>query len=189
MDPIHRNFPHEIETERLLLRCPLPGDGPALATAVAASLPELRAWMPWAMVEPSAETSETYARRGYARFITREDLPLVILHKASGAIIGGSGLHRIDWEVPRFEIGYWLQTSYTGQGYMTEAVTALSHFAFHTLGAKRVEIRCDANNGRSIAVARRCGYPLEATLRQESRHHASGELRDTLIFARTAANE
>lgn len=185
MNAIHRDFPHRFESERLIIRCPQPGDGPAMAAAVAASLEELRLWLPWAMDEPSAGASESYARRGYARFITREDLPLVVLHKASGAIIGGSGLHRIDWEVPRFEIGYWLHTGYTGQGYMTEAVTAITHFAIHTLGARRVEIRCDARNERSVAVARRAGFTLEATLRQEQRHHLTGELRDTLIFART----
>jgi RimJ/RimL family protein N-acetyltransferase len=189
METILRDFPHEIETERLLIRPPQPGDGLALSTAVAASLEELRAWMPWAMVEPSAEISEAYARRGYARFISREDLPLMVLHKTNGAIIGGSGLHRIDWDVPRFEIGYWLQTSYTGQGYMTEAVTAISDFAFTVLGAKRVEIRCDALNKRSAAVARRVGYTLEATLHRESRHHVSHTLRDTLIFVRTVNDE
>lgn len=141
------------------------------------------------MADPSAESSEAYARRSHAHFLTREDLPLMVLHKASGAIIGGSGLHRIDWEVPRFEIGYWLQTSYTGQGYMTEAVTAVSNFAFNTLGAKRVEIRCDARNQRSAAVARRAGYVLEATVRQEMRHHLSHELRDTLIFARIVPDD
>lgn len=189
MEAIHRNFPHEIETERLLLRCPLPGDGPAVATAVTASLDELRRWMPWAMAEPSAETSEAYARRGHANFLLREDLPLVVLHKASGVIIGGSGLHRIDWDVPRFEIGYWLHSGYTGQGYMTEAVKALADFAFDTLGARRVEIRCDAENQRSAAVARRAGFTLEATLRQEQRHHLNHKLRDTLIFARIVPDD
>ncbi len=91
-------------------------------------------------------------------------------------------MHRIDWDVPRFEIGYWVRTSLQGQGYITEAVNGISKFAFEQLKAERMEIRCDARNERSAAVARRAGYTLEAKLRRESRA-PDGSLRDTLIFA------
>jgi RimJ/RimL family protein N-acetyltransferase len=86
--------------------------------------------------------------------------------------------------VPRFEIGYWLHSDYTGRGLATEAVVALADFAFETLEAQRVEIRCDAGNERSAALARRAGFPLEATLHNHERRHLTDELRDTLIFAR-----
>jgi RimJ/RimL family protein N-acetyltransferase len=42
-----------IETRRLLLRRWEPADAPLLKQAIDASLPELRAWMPWAISEPS----------------------------------------------------------------------------------------------------------------------------------------
>jgi hypothetical protein len=72
---------------------------------------------------------------------------------------------------------------FSGQGYITEAMRGITHFAFETLGARRMEIRCDARNVRSIAVAERSGYALEATLH---RHMVTpdGALRDTLIFSR-----
>ncbi|MCB8984563.1 MAG: GNAT family N-acetyltransferase [Ardenticatenaceae bacterium] len=188
MEPILRDFPHQIETERLLIRCPLPGDGAALATAVRESLPELRPWLPWAMHEPTAEDSEANVRRGYARFLSREDLWLLLLLKETNTIIGGSGLHRIEWDIPKFEIGYWLGTPYTGHGYMTEAVAAIADFALTTLGAMRVEIRCDALNERSAAVARRLNFVHEGTLRCDRRNHLTHELRDTMIFARIAGD-
>lgn len=186
MKPILRDFPHQIETDRLLIRCPLPGDGPALAEAIAVSLPELRPWLPWAMTDPTAEGCEANVRRGYARFVNREDLWLMVLLKETQTMIGGSGLHRIDWDVPKFEIGYWISTPYAGQGYVTEAAAAVADFAFQTLGARRVEIRCDAQNARSAAVARRLQFPLEGTLRHNLRHHLTHDLRDTLVFAKTA---
>ena len=109
----------------------------------------------------------------------------MLLLKESDTIIGSSGLHRIDWSVPKFEIGYWLCTSHSGKGYMTEAVNGISAFAFEQLGAKRVEIRCDILNERSAAVARRTGFLHEGTLKAEARHHLTNELRDTMIFAKT----
>lgn len=184
MEPILRDFPDKFNTERLTIRCPMPGDGPPLYEAVIESLAEIRPWLPWAMGNQTIEQTEANVRRGYARFLNREDLWLLLFLKDTDICIGGSGLHRIDWEVPKFEIGYWLRTSYVGQGYMTEAVAGITDFAFETLGAKRVEIRCDALNERSASVARRLNFEHEGTLHQESRHHISGKLRDTLIFAK-----
>jgi RimJ/RimL family protein N-acetyltransferase len=189
MEPILKDFPQSFSSERLTIRCPLPGDGLALYEAVQESLDELRLWLPWAMGEQTIEKTEANVRRGHTRFLNREDLWLLLFLKDSNVCIGGSGLHRIDWEVPKFEIGYWLRTSYTGQGYMTEAVARITEFAFDTLGAKRVEIHCDALNERSAAIPRRLNFTLEGRLRNESRHHASGKLRDELIFAKIAADE
>ncbi len=186
MEAILRDFPHSFDTARLTIRCPLPGDGEALNTAVLASLDELRPWMPWAKNAPTLADSESYVRNAHASFLKREDLPLLLFLKGTNTLIGGSGLHRMDWSVPRFEIGYWLRTGYTHQGYMSEAVAAITDFAFYTLGAKRVEIRCDANNVRSAAIPQRLGFTLEGTLRHTDRHHETNELRDTLVFAKIA---
>lgn len=109
---------------------------------------------------------------------------MMLILKATDTIIGGSGLHRIDWNVPKFEIGYWVRSSYAGQGYITEAVTGITSFAFNTLGARRVEIRCDVKNVRSSAVARRAGFALECTTHNDARDHF-GLLRSTHIFTRT----
>ncbi|MCB8945590.1 MAG: GNAT family N-acetyltransferase [Ardenticatenaceae bacterium] len=188
-DPILREFPYSLETERLLIRGPLPGDGKMVRATVLESQNELKQWLPWAVDIPDDEAYEANIRRGHTRFLNREDLWLMILLKDTGVIIGGSGLHRIDWDVPKFEIGYWLGTPYTGKGYMTEAVEAISNFAFTVLGAMRVEIRVDSNNHKSIAIPKRLGFALEATLRNEARHHVTNELRDTLIFAKVRVEE
>lgn len=187
MKPVLRDFPEEIVTERLLIRAPRPGDGPELRAAVTDSWDELKRWMPWATGElPGEEYYEARVREGRAKFLLRDDLTLLLFTKGTSLLVGSSGLHRINWDVPRFEIGYWVRTPYAGQGYITEAVRGIAGFAFETLGARRVEIRCDALNERSAAVARRAGFELEATLHNEDRHHLTGDLRDTLVFARMA---
>jgi hypothetical protein len=45
--PILMDFPESFETERLLIRSPLPGDGHELHAAVRESIDELTPWMPW----------------------------------------------------------------------------------------------------------------------------------------------
>ncbi|MEO8396293.1 MAG: GNAT family protein [Chloroflexota bacterium] len=175
--------PEQFETERLIIRMPQAGDGKAINDAIRESLEELRPWMPWARVVPSVAESETFAREAALRFRNREDLPLHLFRKSDGLYLGGSGLHNIAWDVPRFEIGYWIRSSAVGQGYVTEAVKGITDFAFSKLDAVRIEIRCDARNQRSAAVALRAGFILEARLQKESRD-PNGGLRDTLIFTR-----
>lgn len=180
-NPILLDLPGEFESDRLLIRAPRPGDGAAMHPAKRESIHELRPWMPWAQADPDPDEDEQVVRQMAAKWLTREELPMLLWRKADGAFLGGSGLHRIDWGVPRFEIGYWLRTSATGQGYMTEAVRRITRFALDDLGAQRIEIRCDANNIPSAAVAERAGYTLEARFRHHDRS-VEGDLRDTLIY-------
>ncbi|MEE8391330.1 MAG: GNAT family protein [Anaerolineae bacterium] len=182
VNPILLDFPDSFETERLTIRSPMPGDGVELQAAVAESIDDLRPWMPWAKEIPTVEEEEIAVRKGRARFLTRADLWLLLFLKGTRTLVGGSGLHRMDWDVPSFEIGYFARSRFAGQGYITEAVRGVTRFAFETLGARRVKIRCDACNERSQQVAERAGFELEATLR----NHAvavDGELRDTLIYS------
>jgi RimJ/RimL family protein N-acetyltransferase len=182
-NPILFDFPDHFETERLLIRAPKAGDGVPIHAAIQESLESLQPWMPWATADETVEELETFLRTMAARFTLREDLPLMLWRKSDGLYVGGSGLHRMDWRVPRFEIGYWVRTSLEGQGYITEAVNGITQFAFEVLGAERIEIRCDALNERSAAVARRTGYTLEGKLRRDSLN-TQGQLRDSLIFSK-----
>lgn len=181
--PVLRDFPEAFETERLIIRTPRPGGGKELNTAVCETIESLQEWMPWATPVPTVEQSEEYCRLAYSKYIARTDIPLNLFLKDDTTYVGGSGLHPKDWQVPSFEIGYWCRKKFEGQGYITEAVQAITRFGFETMGAKRIQIRCDSRNLRSRRVAERAGYQLEAELRNDSTA-TDGSLRHTLVFAR-----
>lgn len=182
---ITRDLPEKFETRRLRIRPPLPGDGAEKRRAVAESLANLKPWLHWAQRVPTPEESEEAVRRARAAFLARTDLSMLLFDKESGELVGGSGLHRIQWEIPKFEIGYWCRASYEGHGYITEAVRGIAGFAFELLGARRLEICCHHLNRRSAAVAERAGFRLEAELRDDQLS-ADGRLGNTLIYAMLA---
>jgi RimJ/RimL family protein N-acetyltransferase len=184
MDPKLLEIPKSIETARLTLRAPRPGDGPAVNEAIRESAAELQPWMPWAEPLPTVEQTESHTRASMAKFLTREDLHYRFYLKGSETFVGSASLVRIVWDVPKFEIGYWVRTRFAGRGYVTEAAGCLMRLAFETLGARRVEIRCDGRNVRSARIAERLGFALEGVLKNECRDHRGG-LRDTRIYART----
>lgn len=182
VSPLLLDIPDFIESERLLIRALRFGDGKQLNEAYLESIQELKPWMIFAQQKQSIAETEEYVRRASISYLERSDMPMLIFLKGTNELVGATGLHRIKWEIPRFEIGYWVRTSMQGKGYVTEAVRSLTDFAFSTLGAKRVEIRCDARNDRSKRVAERVGFTLEAHLRQFTRN-VKGELADELVFA------
>jgi RimJ/RimL family protein N-acetyltransferase len=192
MDPLLIDVPERIETERLVLRMPRRGDGATVNAAVCLSQAELAPWMPWAGAMPTLEESETHCRRQHGKFILREDFVMLIFARradgSEGEFLGGTGLHRIDWTLRRFEIGYWRKTGCEGRGIVTEAAGAMARLAFDVLGARRVEIRMDDNNERSWKVAERAGFTLEAVLRFDAATPL-GEPRSTRVYARVRGAE
>lgn len=185
MSAILLDFPTEFTTDRLLIRLPLPGDGQVVYEAIKASIQELKPWMPFAQKDQTVEETEENIRGAHAKFLLREDLRFLIFDKQDGTFIGSTGLHRINWEIPKFEIGYWVDSRYAKQGYITEAIEGLTNFAFRELNAKRVEIRCDDLNINSKKVAMRLGFVLEGTLKNDDLAVDNSTLRDTCIFAKT----
>lgn len=188
MSILLKDIPERFETRRLLMRPPEAGDGPEVNRAVADSFSELKPWMDWAQEMPSVEFSETWVRSAHVEYLSRRELPLLLYEKASGDLVGASGFVRPDWHVPKVEIGYWCRTPFAGRGYITEAVAALTRFAFDELAMARVEIRMDDLNVRSWRVAERLGFRREGTLMADARNN-DGELRNTRIYAANSIDE
>ncbi len=176
-------LPEQLETERLIVRVARPGDGPVFNQAIHDSHAELAPWLGWVTPAPSLAESEFSCRRAYARFLLNEDLMAFFFLKDGGDLVGGSGLHKADWNLRCFEVGYWGRTKYAGQGYMTEGVRALTEHALSQLQAARVFLTTDEQNTASWRLAERAGFSLEGTLRNE-RFNLQGKLRNTRVYAR-----
>jgi RimJ/RimL family protein N-acetyltransferase len=174
-----------LQGERVLVRPLLDSDASGVFQAIDESRTYLMPWMPWAESHRSIEDSLRYIRQSQAQWILRERLPVGIFDIDIGTFVGGSGLERIDWQLRRFEIGYWLRADAQGHGYVQETVQLLTRLAFDDLAANRVEIRMDPRNDRSERVAKRLGFVFEGTLRNSMFDHATGGPADRHIYALT----
>jgi ribosomal-protein-serine acetyltransferase len=177
-----------ILTPRLLIRPPKLGDEVALNAAIVESYETLRRNMAWAKTCPSLEDSTALVLLSVENWVHKKEqepwLPLYIFDRHSEEFIGATGFHHYNWDIPSLETGYWIRDSKTGSGLMTEAVNALTRYAFEVLKVKRMTITCDADNLRSKAIPERLGYELEGRLKFHRRKPLTNELSDTLIFSR-----
>jgi len=188
MKPILMNLPMPIITPRLLIRPTQVNDGRGVNTAILESYEELHRFMDWAKTKPSIGDSEEQVRLAAANWILKKNeepwLQLFIYDKTTGEFIGGTGYHHIIWEIPSVETGYWIRNSRAKQGLMTEAINAITQYAFKQLGVKRIAITCDLDNRRSQKIPEQLNYTLEATLKSNRKKPITGEISDTLVYAK-----
>jgi len=182
--PILIDLPMPIETPRLRIQPRFIGEGAIINPVVNRNLEHLKVWMPWAQEIQSLEESETHCRESFTQFISREEIVLSIYRKEDDALIGSTGFHDPNWKLRSFEIGYWIAKEYEGQGFISETVNALTRYAFEVLKARRLEIRCDEKNGRSLSVMTRVGFEVEGTLRNSGFAANGIDLRNTVITSR-----
>jgi RimJ/RimL family protein N-acetyltransferase len=181
-NPILFDLPMPIRTPRLILRNPLPGDGAFLHEAKLETWDMLNRWMPWAKETGTVDDDEIIIREAYARFIKREDMMIFGFEADTGKLVLSSGLHRFDWEVRRFEIGYWVRKSAQGKGYATECANALTRYAFGVLGASAVAIDVAEGNEASMAVVNKLGFEKEGVLRKSNKL-PGGEIADHHVWS------
>lgn len=139
----------------------------------------LGAWLAW--VETTRREADTAA---FLRRVEREHAlgtSFVFGLVEEGRLLGLVGLHGVFGAAG--EIGYWLHAEAEGRGRMLRAVRALVAWAERGLELKRIVIRCEPENLRSLAIPRRLGFIQEGRLRAGSPEHPG---RDILVHSRLA---
>ena len=183
-------FAQVIETPRMWLRCPLPGDGDALYQCVQQTLAQLQTWpdsLPWALNPQSPDISEYYCQTCYAAWVMGLRWPLLMWDKDTAQLAGSVGFHQINHDTQTWELGYWCSQPYQGQGRMTEAVSVLTAYVREHWPQVRMLCRIDTRNLASLRVVQKTGFswdktePLvsESGLSYQVQHHVLGRALQT----------
>ena len=168
----------ELQTERLILRAPVPEDAKALAPMYAD--PEVMRYVGDGRTLTRADT-ELSVRRMIDRWNEDGFGLYTTIRQHDGAVIGRVGIliwNSETWEPTtraqasgptEVEVGYTLGRDYWGQGYATEAAGAVRDFALNGLGAERVIALIIHGNTASENVARKLGLEYERDIKLSRR--------------------
>jgi RimJ/RimL family protein N-acetyltransferase len=181
------HLPEQFESERLTIRAPRVRDAAEIHAAVVESREMLMPWIRWARYESSVEGRKGHLRKARRHYLNGKAFEFNLFLKGTDTFVGTCATSRLDMSVPKVELWYWIRTSLTGQGYMTEALNAIADLMASHLGMKRIQIPIDDRNERSQRVAERCGFELEGILRSYDRAE-DGSLENTRIYARVFAD-
>ena len=173
------NKSNPIHTERLILR-EYEKDDWALVHHYAEKT-DVVEFLPWGP-NTEEETKQFIERVIKNRSKTpREKYEFAVILKENDKLIGGCSLNICNPEDQSGEIGYCFSPEIWGNGYATEAVSALIEFTFQKLEIHRLFAGVEPENTRSIRVLERLGLRLEGHLKENKL--IRGKWRDTLIYA------
>ncbi len=159
-----------LTTERLILRRFKEGDAPQMFKHWANDIRVAKylSWEPHKTVEDTEKVIEKWMKR--SENIDRYDWAIEL----DGSLIGGINIigfsERDEW----CELGYCLGYDYWNQGYMTEAVGAVTDYLFSKIRFHRIVIRNATVNPASGKVAEKCGFMLEGIQRGYMKARSGG---------------
>lgn len=151
--------PEELQTERLRLRPITRSDADALfRTYAGKALPTY--FMPFRTHQHLAE-SIAFAVRCQDCWRSGAAFPWAVIETASGRMLGNVELKL---SPPQASIGYIFGDAFWGQGFASEAASAVIAWAIAQPEIYRVWATCHPDNLGSAAVLRKAGLRHEATL-------------------------
>ncbi|MHA2272856.1 MAG: GNAT family N-acetyltransferase [Candidatus Hodarchaeales archaeon] len=161
------DLPTRLETSRLIIRKYEKHDGVALYRLLEKN--DNREYLKDHVTEASTITTEEEAeirvRELNADWVARNRFVMGIWLKKPDVYVGQIWIEPKKWEVPSFELGWFLEKSHQGQGIATEAAEAAIHFLFNHLKAHKIIVLTRDDNPESYKLAERCGFTKEGHFR------------------------
>ena len=180
------DIPSKLETERLLLRPYIPGDGQWLHTVFQKNASHLEEAIEGVksglgLDLTNSTEAEIFVRQLAADWAARKRFIFGVWDKAAGRYVGDIWIESQDWDVPLHEIGYFIVKDQLGRGFATEATKAALKFAFEHLKSQKAIVTCHEDNESAYRVAERCGFIREGRLRGQVKRR-DGTLVDKLCY-------
>ncbi|MDW2981174.1 MAG: GNAT family N-acetyltransferase [Rhodanobacter sp.] len=151
-----------------------PADAEPLYRAVRSSLESLSYWLPWCRHNYALTDATAWVEHSLACWAAGSEFPLGVFD-AAGALIGGTGVSRIDRAHGVGNLGYWVCDGARNRGVATRAARAAARLGFDVLGLTRLEIVVLPHNTASQRVAEKLGALREVEARNRVLFHGRPE--------------
>ncbi len=115
------------------------------------------------------EDTRTYCSVIAQRIKDKSYFPFVIISKEENKFIGLIDVKNIDWNVPKAEIGYFIDSNYEGKGIISKSLGYVIEYLIQTYQFKKLLCRVNSKNQGSINVAIKNNFQLEGTIRNDYR--------------------
>ncbi len=107
--------------------------------------------------------------------------PFVIIDKTTQRLIGFIDIKNIDWNIPKAEIGYYIDVNYDGKGIASNALKVIVNYSFDTLKMNKLFLRTTICNIGSQKVAEKNSFEKEGYIRQDYKT-MSGKIVDLIYY-------
>ncbi len=113
-----------------------------------------------------------------------KEYAFIVFDKKGNEYAGSTRFYDIQLPYQTLQLGYtWYGKKFQGTGLNKHCKYLLLSFAFENIGMKRVELRADNNNVRSIAAMKSIGCKVDGILRSNMPTRATNVRRDSIVLS------
>lgn len=160
-----------LETPRLTLRCVQEADAGQISALM---VPEISCWLASWSLPFTVEKARARILRERDAAESGKMMPLAIVERATGAVIGWVSIFRDADDPKKGEAGYWLGMDAQGKGYLREMGPVVLAAGFDMLDVDVIEAGAQPENAASFGVMRSWGMSQA----DDRCHYASARERD-----------
>ncbi|CAH0525779.1 GNAT family N-acetyltransferase [Vibrio hippocampi] len=143
----------------------------------------LSEWLAWPAHAENEEFFLNFIKRSLHDYADGKSLVCAIFFQDE--LVGNISFNRIDHELSKVEIGYWLRDDYQGKGIISKSVSKLINFAFSELSMQKIQIATAVGNQPSRSVCIRMGFSLEGIITRAE--NLNGNVVDHAIYGLSRA--
>jgi len=129
------------------------------------------------------EATIDYCKEITQKIEDRSYLPYMITNIETNEIIGLIDVKNIDWNVPKAELGAFIDKAHESMGVITKASTLVVDHLIEKHQFKKLLCRANSRNKGSINVILKNGFELEGTIRNDYKT-TKGEIVDLNYYGR-----
>lgn len=127
------------------------------------------------------QQTESFLSDVQQRVIGETYFPFLITDTSNGQIAGFIDVKNIDWNIPKAELGCFMDAGYAGKRIATKALNLVIDHLFSEYGFNKLFLRTHESNRAARSLAIQCGFETEGTIRRDYKT-TSGELVDLIYY-------
>lgn len=131
----------------------------------------------------SLDDTKNYCKEIVLKIEHKEYFPYLIVEALSDQAIGLIDIKNINWDIPKAELGAFIDSNFEGKGLITTLGEKLIKQIVEEHKFKKLLCRVAKQNNRSIRVIERIGFKNEGTIRRDYKT-TKGELVDLMYYGK-----
>ncbi|MFT5618388.1 MAG: ribosomal-protein-serine acetyltransferase [Arenicella sp.] len=131
------------------------------------------------------ESTRLFLAEMLAKIEARTYFPYLLIDDEKGEVIGFFDIKNIDWNIPKAELGCYVDSDYVSKGITTKAAQLFCNHCFSAYEFQKLFLRTHEGNKPARAIAEKCGFEIEGRIRKDYKT-TSGEVVDLIYYGRLA---
>lgn len=132
------------------------------------------------------DDTKAYLEENMLKIENRLYFPFVVEDMNSNAFAGFMDVKRIEWKLPKAELGCFMDAGYAGTGIATKAFRLFTDHLFSEYGFNKLFLRTHPGNIPARKLVEKCGFESEGLLRKDHKTTA-GEIVDLVYYGKLSA--